>query len=374
MNKLFELVDMLDFKKYWKSFLVSLAATFLMASFQHFGVKINIPFYNNLKTQVSALINHNANLINPIPKPVEAIENVRPKLEQKPNSYFLNTPASLITTAKAAGDYDQAKAFVAINYETGEVLAEKNMSEQLPIASLTKVMTAITALDLAKPEDTFAVSEKAQNMIPTKIGVIKNQQLTLEELVNALLLTSANDSAQVIKEGINQKTGSEVFEQAMSEKAKIIGLHNSHFQNPQGFDQENHYSSAEDLAIISHYALENYPLIREIVGKQYQFLPENQNHKQFDLYNWNGLLGVYPGVYGVKIGNTENAGYTTVVVSERDGQKILVVLLGAPGVLERDLWASQLLDLGFGKTIKAKPVNVTKEMLKEKYATWKYWD
>ena len=102
--------------------------------------------------------------------------------------------------------------------------------------------------------------------------------------------------------------------------------------------------------------------------------PKDQNHKQFDLYNWNGLLGVYPGIFGVKIGYTENAQKTTIVASQRDGKKVLVVLLGAPGVLQRDLWASQLLDQGFEKLANLSSINITEEELREKYSTWKYWN
>src|SRR5690606_3687251 len=96
-------------------------------------------------------------------------------------------------------------------------------------------------------------------------------------------------------------------------------------------------------------------------------------HKQFDLYNWNGLLGVYPGASGVKIGNTGDAQKTTIVTAERNGKKLLVVVLGAPGVLERDMWAAELLDLGFEKQYGMAPINVTEEQLRAKYKTWKYW-
>lgn len=86
------------------------------------------------------------------------------------------------------------------------------------------------------------------------------------------------------------------------------------------------------MAVLSYYALKNYPLLAEIVKKDYVRLPANEYHKQFDLYNWQGLLGVYPNVFGLKIGNTDAAGTTTSIAAERDGKRILVVLLGAPDV------------------------------------------
>lgn len=362
----------LTFKNGWKIFLLSLAAQFIVASLLHFGATPpkTLDFF----------------LVSPLAKP-DIFEEVKAKLEGKPNNFQLKRESSLIPnvlqpgSVLAGADYDQTVAYLVVDLNTGEVLAEKNGPQKVPMASLTKIMTAVAALDLASPEENFTVTENAAMVEPTSIGVVPGQKMALGELLNALLLTSANDSAAVIKEGIDAKYTQGSFIKAMNAKAAILGLKNTHFENPQGYDGEDHFSSAEDLATLSQYALTNYPEISEIVKKDYEYLPENNNHKQFDLYNWNGLLGVYPGVYGVKIGNTSDAGHTTVVVSERKqnshpkgviSKKVLVVLLGAPGVLERDLWASQLLDLGFFK-LGLDPVGVTEGELQSKYATWKYW-
>lgn len=364
----------LAFKNGWKIFLLSLVAQFIMASLLYFGAKVpqslDFLLLPNIKKEAQVLVS-------PLAGP-DVFAEIKAKLEGKPNTFELKGKSSLVPSvlqahpAYAGAEYDQAEAYIAVDLNTGEVLAQKKSSEKIPMASITKVMTAIVALDLAFPEEKFSVSEDAAKVYPTTIGVVPGQQMSLDELLNALLLTSANDSAQVIKEGVNQKYKQDIFVRAMNEKAKILGLKNTHFENPQGYDGKGHFSSAEDLVILSNYALENYPEISEIVKKDYEYLPENSNHKQFDLYNWNGLLGVYPGIYGVKIGNTEDAGHTTSVVSERDGKKVLVVLLGVPGVLERDLWASQLLDLGFSK-LGLDPVGITEDQLQAKYATWKYW-
>lgn len=269
-------------------------------------------------------------------------------------------------------DFQKAKTYAVVDFNNGNILAEKNLSKKVAIASLTKIMTAVVALDLASPDEEFTISSNAPLQKPTIIGVVPRQKMTLEELLNASLLTSANDASEVIEEGINKKYGKDIFVTSMNEKAKFLGLKNTHFTNPQGFDNRNNYSSAEDLIILSHYALENYPLIAQIVKKDYQFIPENQNHKLFDLYNWNGLLGVYPNILGVKIGNTSNAGNTIVVLSKRQGKKVIVALLGAPSLLERDLWASELLDLGFEKIANLAPIAVTEKQLEQKYSTWKY--
>lgn len=304
--------------------------------------------------------------------PVED-DKVEDKLKTKTNSFKLKN-GPIFPQAYGEDLNIGAFAYGAVDLDSGEVYAQKNISKPLPIASITKIMTAIVALDLAKADEEFRVSKNASGITPTKIGVVPNQKMNLSELLNALLLTSANDAAQVILEGVNEKYGKDVFVDAMNFKAKLLGLKNTSFSNPQGFDSKKNYSSVEDLAVLSNYALKNYPEIKEIVKKDYEFLPKDDRHKQFDLYNWNGLLGVYPGVTGFKIGNTQAAGYTTVVVSEREGKEIVSVVLGAPDVVRRDLWAAELLDGGFKKSLNLSPEKVTELELKAKYSGWKYWN
>lgn len=346
----------------WRAFWISFIVVFIGVTLSYMGVKIPAINYSFIP---------GSEIISPLPGKIKIFDSIQPKLEQKENNFKLDRQTSLIKSIYAfeANDFN---SFAVADFETGSVLAEKNLSEKTPIASLTKIMTAVVALDLVSANELFEISTTAVNIPPTKIGMILGQKMTLGELLNALMLTSANDAAELIKEGIDKKYGEEVFIKAMNKKADFIGLENSHFTNPQGFDNNEHFSSAEDLLLLTHYALTEYPLITEIVKKDYQYYPENENHKQIDMFNWNGLLGVYPGVFGVKIGNTADAGYTTTVVSEREGKKIIVVGLGAPGVLERDLWAAQLLDLGFEK-LGISPANINEEQLEQKYSSWKYW-
>lgn len=344
----------INLKAYWKLFLFNLLAVFALVFLQKVGVNAHT-------------------IVSPVPAKEAVLDELLPKLEEKKNIFRVKKESAfLISPVSAAGEFEQARAYGVVDLNTGDVLIEKNLSERIPIASITKVMTAVVALDLVSPDELFTVTEHAAGIEPTKIGVVAGEKMKVSELIDAAILTSANDAVEVIREGIDSKYGAGTFVKAMNAKAKIIGLKNTNFSNPQGFDNKQHYSSVEDLSILAHYALENYPSLKETAKKEYQFLPKDQNHKQFDLYNWNGLLGVYPGASGIKIGNTGRAGYTTLVTSEREGKKLAVVLLGAPGVLERDLWASQLLDIGFEK-LGLKSVNITEEDLKEKYSTWKYW-
>lgn len=310
--------------------------------------------------------------VGPLPKKVDILEDLKPKLKPSQNDFQLKK--QLMLTVSAGASYEQASAYGVVDLKNGQVIASKNLSERVPIASLTKIMTAVVALDLAGVGEQFSVSARAASQQPTKVMLKTGEKYSLNNLLSFLLISSANDSAEVIKEGIDTKYGNEVFIKAMNYKAQALGLKNTHFTNTQGYDDANNYSSVEDITILSRYALENYPLIAEIVGKNYEDLTDNYNDLRFYLNNWNGLLGVYPGVSGIKIGNTSKAGKCTVVIAVRNGQKLLAIVLGAPGVLERDLWAAQLLDLGFSKIAGIPPVNVTESQLKEKYASWKYFE
>lgn len=344
-----------------KLFLFNFVAILVLVFLQKIGV--NVLSFEHKKQAI----------ISPVSENIDSFDKLLPKLQEKKNTFKIRKENSfLIKPVSAGGEFEQAHAFGVVDLNTGDVLLEKDLSQKEYIASITKVMSAVVALDLASPDELFTISEYAASIPPTKIGVVAGERMKVSELIDATILTSANDAVEVLKEGIDQKYGEGTFIKAMNAKARIIGLKNTEFENPQGFDGRNHHSSVEDLSILAHFALENYPQLKESAGKEYQFLAADQNHKQFDLYNWNGLLGVYPGAKGIKIGNTGQAGYTTLVTSDREGKRLAVVVLGAPGVLERDLWASQLLDLGFEK-LGIKSVNITEEDLKEKYSTWKYW-
>lgn len=334
-------------------FFISLALVFLMVLIPQLGIKAN-------------------KLISPQAPKVDLFENIKPRLEQNKSNFQLQK--SIIPIVSAGSRIDEAAAYGVVDFDSGEVLASKNLSAKVPIASLTKIMTAVVAIDLASLDETFTVSETASAQIPTKVMLKQGEKFKLEELLNSLLIASANDSAQVIKEGIDNRFGEEVFIRAMNAKAQFLNLKNTHFSNPQGFDDLDHFSSVEDLAILSHYALENYPALAKIVEKEFEDYNDDYQDSRFFLNNWNGLLGVYPGVMGIKTGNTERAGTCTIVLSKREGKQVLAIVLGAPGVLERDLWASQLLDLGFNQLLGLKPVNITEGRLKEKYATWKYFE
>lgn len=332
-------------------FLISLIMTFLMIVIPHLGFR--------------------QKLASPVFRRNDIFKSLEPKLQLKENRFQLRK--EFIPVVSAGSDYDAASAYAVLDPDSGQVISSKNLTTRLPVASLTKIMTAIVALDLAGLDERFTVSEQAASSVPTKVMLKAGEKYTLDDLLQYMLISSANDSAQAIKDGIDQKFGESVFIRAMNAKAGILGLKNTHFENAAGYDSPNHFSSVEDLSILSVYALKNYPLIARTVSREIEDLTNGGHDMRFYLQNWNGLFGVYPGISGVKIGNTQKAGNCTIVLSERDGKKLIAVVLGAPGVLERDLWVSELLDLGFNKLAGLAPVNVTKNALREKYASWQYF-
>lgn len=244
-----------NFKPHWKIFWMTFVPMFIMVALQLLGVKT-------------------PRIISPIGEESKVEALLKEKLASIPNTYTLNKPnmLSLVQPSYASTYANGASSYAIIDFDNGDVIAEKDLSHRLPIASLTKIMTAVTALDLMDPEEVLTVSPTAAQVIPTRIGVIPGQKMTLTELLNGILLTSANDAAETIRDNVDAKYGKGTFVRSMNTKAQLIGLKNSHFSNPQGFDSAQNYSTSEDLAILSHYALKNYPLIAEICKKRLSIL------------------------------------------------------------------------------------------------------
>lgn len=261
-------------------------------------------------------------------------------------------------------------AYVVVN-KGGEVVYDLNPDERRSPASLTKLVVAMVAIDLASSEDMFEVKKEEVRMEPTIIMVDEGERFTRDELLAAMLLTSANDAAAVLARGIAERMGGsrDLFIDFMNEKVKNFGLVNTHFKNPTGYDEQGQYSTARDLAKIAYYALEHYPLIKKLVKTKAITLQQTKTHKYYELPNWNGLLGVYPGVDGVKIGYTEKAGYVTIVTSSRGNARFMVVLLDAPDRRARDFWAAQLLNAAFAN-VNLKPFHLTLWQLKKREVEW----
>lgn len=221
-------------------------------------------------------------------------------------------------TAKAAFVYDLA---------TDKTLFAKNEKTRLPMASLTKIMTAIIALENKKQNDRYIVSQN--NIVgENSMGLTTGEVLTLEELLYGLMLASGNDAAEVLAGSyVSSRDG---FIQAMNNKAKALGLLDTDFTNPSGLQGDgNQYSTAYDLLVITKYALQNFPLFRKIVSTYEYTIPYTETHKAFYLLNDTNLLTSYPGVKGVKTGYTPEADLCLVTYLDYEGHQIIGVLLGS---------------------------------------------
>ena len=261
-------------------------------------------------------------------------------------------------------------AYIVVD-QKGDAVFAKDIDETRAPASLVKLMTAMVVLDLTTGTENFEVQKESVNLEPTILMVDEGEKLPVGELLKAMLMTSANDAADVAARGIAKKLGGspEVFVMLMNEKVKNMGLTKTHFANPTGYDDDNQYSTPRELSKIAHYAMTAYPEVADIVKIKEAEIEETKEHKHYSLPNWNGLLGVYPGVDGVKIGHTEKAGYSTVVTATREDIRIMAVLLGAPDRRARDLWTADLLNSVFLEQ-NIRPFRVTRFSLQKREEEW----
>lgn len=233
----------------------------------------------------------------------------------------------------------ESEHVICIERSTCEVLYEKDAYSKTAMASTTKILTAIIAIERCDLNDIVEISSKAANTGGSTLGISTGQKITIESLLYGLLLRSGNDTAVAIAEHIGGNI--EDFAKIMNEKAQSLGLSNSHFVTPHGLDDDLHYTTAYDLAILTNYALNN-ELFRKIVGtKQITIMIGNSSRT---LTNTNELLGAVNGVYGVKTGFTGNAGRCLVTACKRDDLDIIVVVLGANTKKTRGLDSKKVIE------------------------------
>lgn len=234
-----------------------------------------------------------------------------------------------------------AQAYVLLSADTGEVLAVKNAHERHSMASTTKIMTALVALESGCPEQQIKVTSDMVRVEGTSIGLLPEDLITVRTLVSGMLLESGNDAANVTAYAV---AGSqEKFLDLMNQKAAAIGMQNTHFETVSGLDSENHYSTAYDMAILGAAALRNTEFRRICGQKSERVLYGNPPYAR-TLSNHNRLLSEYPGAIGIKTGFTKKSGRCLVSAAERDGVTLVAVTLRAPND-----WADhrKLLDYGF---------------------------
>lgn len=233
-----------------------------------------------------------------------------------------------------------AECACVIDMLTGRVIYEKNAHKIHTMASTTKIMTGLIALENSNPDDVVNVSKKAASQEGTSLYLKAGSKARMEDLIYGLLLQSGNDSAVAIAESISGTT--EEFSKLMTDRAKQIGAQNTAFKNPNGLDEEGHFTTAYDLAIIAKEAMKNEKF-REIVSTKSKTILDGTQ----TVSNHNKLLRIYDGCIGVKTGFTKKSGRCLVSAAERNGVSVIAVTLNAPNDWNDH---KNMLDFAFSET------------------------
>lgn len=238
-----------------------------------------------------------------------------------------------------------AKSAILMEESTGNILYESNPNERLPIASVTKVMTMLLimeAVDSGKIslDDMVTVSENAMSYGGSTMFLETGEQLTVNDMLKGIAVASANDGCVAMAEHL---AGSEsAFVDMMNEKAKELGMENTHFMNTNGLDEDDHYSSARDVAIMSRELMKH-----ETIFNYTSIWMDTLRGGKFQLANTNKLIRFYDGANGLKTGSTSKALCCLSAAAKRNDMQLIAVVLGAPTSAERFASAKSLLDYGF---------------------------
>ncbi len=241
-----------------------------------------------------------------------------------------------------------AQSAILIEPESGKVLYEKNADERRYPASVTKVMTLLLvfeALDSGKLDlnDTVTASDYASSMGGSQIFLSPGEAMRAEDMIKSVIIASANDAATALAEHIS---GSEdAFVALMNKRASELGMRNTHFENVSGLDDTviDHKTTARDISIMSRELIINHPKVLEYSGIWMDTIRDGA----FGLTNTNRLIRFYSGATGLKTGSTAKAGFCISASAERNGMKLIAVIMGAPNRDSRNADAKALLDFGF---------------------------
>ncbi len=241
-----------------------------------------------------------------------------------------------------------AKGAVLIEAQSGEIVLGKNENVSLPMASTTKIMTALVVLDSIDLDTAVKIEPYMTNIEGSSIYLKEGEELTVLELLYALMLESANDAAVALAYTVGGSI--EAFAEMMNEKAISLGLTSTHFTNPHGLDDKEHYTTPYELGVIATYAMKN-PVFREIVSTYKKAIPLNNGEGTRVLINHNRLLRLYDGAIGIKTGFTKRCGRCLVSCAERDGVMLVCVTLNAPNDWQDH---TKMLDYGFSQYVNIK--------------------
>jgi D-alanyl-D-alanine carboxypeptidase (penicillin-binding protein 5/6) len=237
----------------------------------------------------------------------------------------------------------KARAAIVLDLDTSTTLYQLDPHGRHAPASLTKVVTALVALDHLRLDQLVTVPASI-NQLPwdsTRMGLRVGEQVTVRELMDGLFLNSGNDAAITLSEAAMSRAA---FVAAMNAKAAALGMADTHFVNPIGLDDPGHYSSAADLAKAAIELESRFPAVAAMAATPSLTLPATALHHAYNLYNLNQLIRTYPGATGLKTGWTGRAGGCLIATATRNGRHLLVVVLGSPRIFDE---AAALLDFGF---------------------------
>lgn len=249
--------------------------------------------------------------------------------------------AALVLAAPAAAvsvPTVTARAWLVQNGSTGEVLLDHAGSRRLPIASITKLMTVLVALERTRPTDVVTVAPAAAAVGESSVNLRPGERVGVRDLVEAALIQSANDAAWALALHVGGGSADR-FVALMNRKAQALGLRETHFVRPDGLDAPGHVSSARDVTRLARIAMRR-PVIRAIVARRTDVAAGRR------LATWNDLLGRFPGVVGVKTGHTTLAGWSQVAAVRGPGYTLYATILGSPSRGGRNADLAELLEWG----------------------------
>lgn len=286
-------------------------------------------------------------------------------IEDTEENVNINTiKQEVIQTTSNITDNPKLNSRIALVYDrtSGRILFDKNGDKTTPMASTTKIMTAIVVVENSNLSDIVTIDSKSAGTGGSRLGLKKNDKITVNDLLYGLMLRSGNDAAVAL--AIHVGGSVEGFAELMNKKARKLNLTSTHFMVPHGLDMDGHYTTAYELAKMADYALKNKKL-KEIVSTKTCTININNNPKVIS--NTNELLGSVSGVYGVKTGFTNGAGRCLVTACKRDSLDIITVIIGADTKKIRTSDSMKLIEYSFKNY---KIINIKKKV-EEQFEKWK---
>lgn len=248
---------------------------------------------------------------------------------------------ALPARAAAGAPRVDAGAYLIVDARTGQVVAGYHAHQRRPIASITKLMTVIVTLQHRKLSDVVSVDPRAAAVGESSIYLRAGEQLTVRDLVEGALIQSANDAADALALSVAVDYPS--FATLMNDEARVLGLHDTHFVRPDGLDAPGEYSSAADVTTLARYAM-RIPFVRRTVRRETAQIAGGRT-----LHTWDDLLGVVPGMLGVKTGHTSEAGWCQVAAVRGRGVTIYATILGSPDRSDRNQSLEDLIYWGLAQ-------------------------